>query len=321
MWYRFGKTGPISCEARAELALDGGISIFFSAPDYGQGTATVMAQFAAEAMGVPRDMLRLVNADTALTPDSGIQGASRSTYWVGGAVTQAAQALKAKILGVAAEMLDHHPDALSLSAKAVGSPDGASLSLEEVAAEMDRIGQRREVMGIFTPQIGLHSGNDAQPGYLPFFVTGAHLVEVDVNVETGQVRVVRVVAAHDVGRAINPQGAQGQVEGAVLMSIGAALMEEYLPGVSTGFSDYYLPTIRSAPEIEVILVEVPSRWGPLGAKGLGEGASLPTAPAILNGIYRATGARVRKLPATPECVLAAIRQAGEVREGDVSGAG
>ena len=90
------------------------------------------------------------------------------------------------------------------------------------------------------------------------------------------------------------------------MSLGSALMEEYLPGVSSGFSDYYLPTLRCTPKIEVVLVEVPSRWGPLGAKGLGEGAVLPTAPAILNGIFRACGARVRKLPATAERVLAAL---------------
>jgi CO/xanthine dehydrogenase Mo-binding subunit len=84
-------------------------------------------------------------------------------------------------------------------------------------------------------------------------------------------------------------------------------MEEYLPGISTGFSDYYLPTIRSTPEIEVVIVEIPSHWGPLGAKGLGEAANLPTTPAILNGIYHATGARLRQIPATPERVLAALR--------------
>jgi CO/xanthine dehydrogenase Mo-binding subunit len=140
-------------------------------------------------------------------------------------------------------------------------------------------------------------------------MAGVHLVEVDVNVQTGEVEVVRVVAAHDVGRTVNLQGAQGQVEGAVLMGLGAALMEEYRPEVTTGFSDYYLPTSRSTPQIEVILVEVPSRWGPWGVKGLGEGAILPTPPAILNGVCNATGARVRELPATPERVLWAIRRA------------
>lgn len=310
MWYRFGKSAPITCEARAELGLDGYITIFFSAPDYGQGTATVMAQLAADAMALPRDRFLVVNADTALTPDSGIQGASRSTYWVGGAVAQAAKALKIQIFGVAAEMLDRHPAALSMDRDGRVVGDGASVSLAEIAAEMSRIGQRRRVKGVFAPRHPLPFRDDGQPDNLPFFMSGAHLAEVDVNTATGQVRVARIVAVHDVGRVVNPQGAEGQVEGAVLMSLGAALMEEYLPGVTTGFSDYYLPTIRSMPEIEVILVEVPSRWGPLGVKGLGEGALLPTAPAILNGVYHATGARVRELPATPERVLAAIPRAG-----------
>ncbi|HSR29626.1 MAG TPA: molybdopterin cofactor-binding domain-containing protein [Anaerolineae bacterium] len=310
MWYRFGKSGPITCEAHAELGRDGRITLFFGAPDYGQGSTTVMAQLAAEAMGLPRDSLRLVNADTAHTPDSGIQGASRSTYWVGGAVSRAAEALKNQILNTAAEMLDHPPDVLTLTPAAVFAPDGSDLSMEDIAAEMDRIGQARRVRGVFAPQIDPLFSEDTRPEYLPFFVTGAHVAQVEVNVDTGLVRVIRIVAAHDVGRAINPQGVRGQVEGAVLMSLGAALMEQYIPGVSTGFSDYYLPTIRCTPQIDVVLVEVPSRWGPHGAKGLGEAATLPTAPAILNGIHHATGARIRQLPATPERVLAAIRSRG-----------
>ncbi|MGD9146679.1 MAG: molybdopterin-dependent oxidoreductase, partial [Anaerolineae bacterium] len=306
MWYRFGKSGTITSEAQAELGLDGAITILFSAPDYGQGTSTVMAQLAAEALGLPLERLRLVNADTARTLDSGIQGASRSTYWVGGAVTTAAGLLKERILGTAAELLDHAPGELRLTAGAVSGPGGAALSLDSIAAEMERIGQSRQVRGVFRPLLGPHFEEGTRPKYLPYFVTGAHLAEVEVNVDSGEVRVLRVVAAHDVGRVINPQGVQGQIEGAVLMSLGAALMEEYLPGLSTGFSDYYLPTIRSAPEIEVLPVEVPSHWGPLGAKGLGEAATLSTAPAILNAIYHATGARVRQLPATPERVLAAL---------------
>jgi CO/xanthine dehydrogenase Mo-binding subunit len=306
MWYRFGKRGPISSEAHAELDLDGKIALYFAAPDYGQGTTTIMAQLAAEALGLPQDQLRLVNADTAFTPDSGIQGASRSTYWVGGAVSRAATLLRARILQTAAEMLDRPPGALSLSAEGVRSPEGLSLLLVDVAAEMDRIGQSRKVRGVFAPRLDPRTMREPRPEYLPFFVSGAHLAEVDVHLNTGQVQVIRIVAAHDVGQVINPQGMRGQVEGAVLMSLGAALMEEYLPGISTGFSDYYLPTMRSAPEIVVIPVEVPSRWGPQGAKGLGEAASLPTTPAIVNAIHYATGARIRELPATAERILAAI---------------
>jgi CO/xanthine dehydrogenase Mo-binding subunit len=315
MWYRFGKAGRLESEARAELGRDGQVTLFFAAPDYGQGTATVMAQLAAEALGLPRERLRLVNADTAVTPDSGIQGASRSTYWVGGAVMSAARALRERILGTAAEMLDCSPDGLVMTAEMVQAPGGGSASLSEVAGEMDRIGVSRQAAGVFAPGVepGLKAGDRLE--YLPFFVTGAHLAEVEVHMETGQVEVRRVVAAHDVGRAINPEGARGQIEGAVQMSLGAALMEEYLPRVTTGFADYYVPTLRCAPRIEVILVEVPSRWGPHGAKGLGEAATLATAPAILNAISHASGGRVRQIPATPERVLAAIREAGARGEG------
>jgi len=310
MWYRFGKRGPVACEAFAELHLDGKIALYFAAPDYGQGTTTVMAQLAAEALGVPLDRLLLVNADTARTPDSGIQGASRSTYWVGGAVSHAAGLLRTRILRTAAEMLDQPPDTLSLGAEGVLAPQGRLLPFANIAKEMERIGQSRKVRGVFAPQLDPQQ-LDTRPEYLPFFVSGAHMAEVDVHLETGQVQVMRIVATHDIGRVINPQGVRGQIEGAVLMSLGAALMEEYLPGMSTGFGDYFLPTMRCTPEIEVIPVEVPSRWGPQGAKGLGEAASLPTAPAILNAIHHATGARIRELPATAERVLAAMPPAGK----------
>ncbi len=116
-----------------------------------------------------------------------------------------------------------------------------------------------------------------------------------------------MIVAQDIGRAVNPVDARGQLEGAVLMGLGAALMEEFIPGVSSGFGDYYLPTVKSMPEIETILVEVPSRHGPLGVKGLAEAAMLPSTPAIINAVSRAIGVRLRQVPATPERVLKAIQ--------------
>jgi CO/xanthine dehydrogenase Mo-binding subunit len=124
--------------------------------------------------------------------------------------------------------------------------------------------------------------------------------------ETGLVKVVRYVAAHDVGRVINPLGAQGQVEGAVIMGLGSALKEAYIPTESTGFSNYIMPMVDDIPNIEVILVEVPGIHGPLGAKGLGETAMLPSTPAIINALSRAIGVRIREIPAIPERVLQAI---------------
>jgi CO/xanthine dehydrogenase Mo-binding subunit len=115
-----------------------------------------------------------------------------------------------------------------------------------------------------------------------------------------------MVAAHDVGRVVNQPDAEGQIEGAMVMGLGAALMEEVLPGLTTGYADYYLPTVKSMPDMKVILVEVPSRFGPFGVKGLGEAAMLPSTPAIVNAISRAIGRRIRTIPATPERVLARI---------------
>ncbi len=307
MWYRFGKSGSLRIEAHAELAADGSLVLYCSAPDYGQGTNTTMAQMAAEAMGVSRDRVRLVNADTALVPDSGIQGASRATYFVGGAVGTAVSHLKQEVLGIAAEMLDEAPARLAVTGGRVAAGEGGAraVSLAEVAREFDRIGKPRRVVGYF--DLSDRFPAETRPEYVPFFVTGAHLAQAEVDLSTGQVRVLRMVAAHDVGRAVNPPDARGQIEGAVLMGLGAALLEEYIPGHTTGLSDYYLPTAQSMPQIDVLLVEVPSYHGPYGVKGLGEAAMLPSTPAIINAVSRAIGRRLRTIPATPERVLWAIR--------------
>ena len=160
-----------------------------------------------------------------------------------------------------------------------------------------------------------HFPEETRPEYIPCFVTGAQLAEVLVNIQTGEVQVTRVVAAHDVGRAINPPDAMGQIEGSIVMGLGAALMEEVIPGTTSGFGDYYPPTIKSMPEIKVLLVEVPSYHGPKGAKGLGEAAMLPSTPAIINAVCHAIGARIRDIPATPERVFQAIRSSHARRNG------
>jgi len=310
MWHRFGKYGVPRVEAHAELASDGHFIVYCSAPDYGQGIATVMSQLAAETLQVPRQYIELVNADTARTPDSDMPGASRMTYWLGNAVCAAAYNLKTEILGTAAEMLDLPPAQLLLCPDRVQAQDAParSVSLAEVAREWDRLGKSRKVRGLFdlTDKFPSHGRHD----YVPFFVTGAQLAEVTLNLRTGALQVNRMVAAQDVGRAINPRDARGQIEGAMIMGLGAALMEEYIPGHTGGFSDYYLPTIKSMPELEVIMVEVPSFYGPLGAKGLGEGPLMPATPAIVNAISRAAGVRIRQLPATSERILLTIQQGG-----------
>jgi CO/xanthine dehydrogenase Mo-binding subunit len=306
MWYRFGKAGKLKIEAQAEIASDGHFIIYCSAPDYGQGTTTVMQQIAAETLGVPREFIEIVNADTSQTPDSDIQGASRATFFVGGAVKEAANVLLHAIFNVAAEVLDSPLKKLVLKAGhvVVGDDSSYGITLGKVADEFDRKGQSRRVIGIFDITSAL---KEHRPEYAPLFITGAHLVEVSVDIETGIVKVLRVVAAHDIGRTVNSLDARGQIEGAVVMGLGAALQEEYLPGLTSDISQYHLPTIGSSPQIQTILVEVPSRLGPYGVKGLGEAAMLPTTPAIINAVSRAIGGRLRMIPATPERVLAVIQ--------------
>ena len=306
MWYRFGKSGSLRVEAHAELAPDGHFVIYCSVPDYGQGISTVMAQLGAQTLGVSRDLVELVNADTGLTPDSGVQGASRATYWVGNAVIRAANTLKENIVGNVAELLDCHPDELVFSGKQIFSSSHPNnrLSLEEVASQFKALSIPLRVAEFFDASALFPQ--ETRPRYTPQFVTGAHLAEVLVDIQTGEVRVTRYVAVHDVGKVINLPGAEGQVEGAVIMGIGAALKEEYLPDVTTGFSNYILPMVNELPEIKTIFVEVPSLHGPLGAKGLGETAMLPSTPAVINGVSRALGVRIRQIPATPERIVRAI---------------
>jgi CO/xanthine dehydrogenase Mo-binding subunit len=307
MWYRFGKSGSLKVETQAELALDGHFVVYCSAPDYGQGINTVMHQISAEGLGVSRDRIELINADTARVPDSGVQGASRATFFVGGSLTRAVENLKKSILVIAAEMLDVNPADCIFHDEWLSSRNepGKSVPFHEIALEFDRIGRSRRVSGVF--DLSPYFPDNDRPEYIPIFVTGAQAAQIVVDMETGLVEVRRVAAAHDVGRVINPIDAVGQIQGAIVMGLGAALLEEYIPDVSNGFTNYLLPMIHAMPKIEAILVETGSLHGPYGAKGLGEAAILPTAPAIINALSRAIGVRIRQIPATPERVLKASK--------------
>lgn len=319
MWYRFGKSGTLSVEAGAELSPEGKLIITCSAPDYGQGSSTTMSQLAAETLGIPRESVKILNADTALTPDSGIQGASRATYFVGGAVVRAAEILKQALLSTATELLDCDPKVLQLTTAGITcsrpNKDGATqVSYQEIYKEFSRLNLPTSFHGFF--DLSEKFPESSRPRYIPLFVTGAQVADVLVNLQTGVVNIPRITAAHDVGQVINPLDARGQIEGAIMMGIGTALMEEYIPGITQGFGDYYLPTALSTPEINTILIEIPSYEGPFGVKGLGEAAILPTAPAVINGISRIIGSRIRSLPATPERVLKTIQQGPHGGKGD-----
>jgi CO/xanthine dehydrogenase Mo-binding subunit len=147
---------------------------------------------------------------------------------------------------------------------------------------------------------------DGQGKPYAVFGFGAHMAEIEVDVELGTVRVLKVTAAHDVGRAINPTLIEGQIEGGVAQGLGMALMEEFFPGKGENLHDYLIPSAGDVPEVESILIEDPASIGPFGAKGIGEQAVIPTAPAILNALHDAVGVRLKKIPATPDRVRAAI---------------
>jgi CO/xanthine dehydrogenase Mo-binding subunit len=273
------------------------------AVDIGQGSATVVTQICAEALGVPLDKFDLIPADTDITPDCGKTSASRQTFVSGGAAMLAGQQLRALIL---------------LMCKA---PAEASIHLEECALWI-RSGERREKFDLckltlderayvlsteatFDPPTKALD-EDGQGVPYAVYGFGAQLAEVEIDLDLGTVKVLHLTAAHDVGRAINPTLIEGQIEGGAAQGLGMALMEEFVPGRGENLHDYLIPTIGDMPPVESILIENPSPIGPFGAKGIGEQALIPTAPAILNAICDAIGVRIRKLPATPDKVRAAI---------------
>ena len=183
--------------------------------------------------------------------------------------------------------------------------DGKARALTCQVRRLDAHGYVMTCEATFDPPTSPLNENGQGTPYAVFGF-GAHMAEIEVDVELGTVRVLKVTAAHDVGRAINPTLIEGQIEGGVAQGIGMALMEEFFPGKGENLHDYLIPSAGDVPPVESILIEDPSSIGPFGAKGIGEQAVIPTAPAILNAIYDAVGVRIRKVPATPDRVRAAI---------------
>ncbi len=305
MWYGCGNTSLANPSTmRIGLQRNGRFAIHMGAVDIGQGSFTVVTQICAEALGVPIDCFDLLPADTDISPDCGKTSASRQTFVSGNAALLAGKELRKKILqlggiaGSAQIRLDHGKLQL------VG--DSLRKSIDLLQLPLDERGYVLNAEVTFDPPTG-PLDEDGQGVPYAVYGFGAHLAEVEVDLELGTVKVLKLTAAHDVGRAINPTLIEGQIEGGVAQGLGMALMEEFLPGRGENLHDYLIPTIGDVPQIESILIEDASPVGPFGAKGVGEQALIPTAPAILNALYDAAGVRIRKLPATPDKVRAAIR--------------
>ncbi|MGI9371421.1 MAG: molybdopterin-dependent oxidoreductase [Hyphomicrobiales bacterium] len=306
-WYGCGNTSlPNPSTIRIGITPQGKIVLHQGAMDIGQGSNTVIAQIAADAIGVSVHSLHLVGGDTDVTPDAGKTSASRQTYVTGSAAKLAGEALRAQILRLAN---------VSPSARIVPSTDRIELvdgdahtSIELTSLALNDLGYVVMAEETYDPPVTPLDENGQGNPYAVYGY-GAQIVELSVDTALGAVKLERITAAHDVGKAINPVLVEGQIEGGVAQGIGLALMEEFLPGRTENLHDYLIPTFGDIPQIDSIILEVEDAEGPYGAKGLGEHVLIPTAPAILNAIRHATGVAIRHTPATPDRVRAAILEA------------
>jgi selenium-dependent xanthine dehydrogenase len=296
-----GGGAPDKSGADVELYEDGTFEVRSSAAELGQGLVTVMRLAVAEELSLHPDLVHVLVMDTDLTPNGGPTTASRQTYVTGNAARLAARTLREQISAALAEKYDVRPDQVRFEDSKV-HVNGNTLTYAEVYREMTALGQRPRIRYEYeapkTQPLG--SGGDMHFAYS----FAAQAAEVEVNTLTGEVSVLHVISANDVGAAINPLGLQGQVEGGVIMGIGHALTEEFIVEdgqvVTDRLARYRVPGIQLTPEIIPIIVEHPTAEGPYGAKGVGEIVSIPTPPAITNAIYNAVGVRVDQLPVDQE---------------------
>jgi xanthine dehydrogenase molybdenum-binding subunit len=302
-----GGGAPDKSGAEVELYDDGTFQVRSSSAEMGQGLVSVMQLTVAEEMAVQPNQVRVLVMDTDLTPNGGPTTASRQTFVTGNASRYAAKTLRDAITATLAEKYDVTPEQIRFE-NGIVHANGYSMTYAEVAKEMKSLGQHpRALYEYEAPKTQpLGTGGDMHFA----FSFGVQAAEVEVNKLTGEVRVLRVISANDVGMAVNPLGLQGQVEGGVMMGLGNAITEEFIMDngyvVTDRLARYRIPGIMLTPEITSIIVEHPVAAGPYGAKGVGEICSIPTTPAITNAIYNAVGVRVDKLPVDQESIAREI---------------
>ena len=304
-------------EAWVGVEMDGAVVVRSGVTDIGAGQVSALAQIAAEVLGVTLDDVVVYSSDSAVTPLAGTTTATRALYMTGNAVKQAAEALRGRLVERAARALGAAPGDIDMGfgeVFAIDAPD-RSMPLVDLVRTCAAEGIHRSELAIFRAPFTDGLDPDTGQGQAhPDYVYGAHAVEVSVDVETGEVEVLRSVAAHDVGQCINPAAVEGQIQGGAQNGQGYALSEEmlYEEGrlLTPSFSEYLMPTAMDMPKVECILLESRSGVGPYGAKGVGEPAMTAVAPAIANAVADAIGVRVFELPITPERVVAALKRSG-----------
>lgn len=321
IWYGIGFGSGIhdTPACIAELHSDGTCTIKIGTVDYGNGSNTTFAILAAETLGTTLDAIRVINADSSRTPNCGSTVATKQTYTTGNAVVAACAKLRADADTVAAAMLGIEPESVEAAdgIYRVADEAGHSVSLAEIAQKFRAHGKPLRREGIYAagklthpldPETGLGKA------WFPM-AYGTQVADITVDTKTGKIVVDRIVAAHYVGRALNPRAVRGQVVGGVSFGIGFALTEDskYENGIcqNVNFDKYRLMRVNQAPPVKVIAVEQDETTGPYGAIGIGEPPTLGPAPAIANALYNAIGIRLRDLPLTPDKVKAALSELGQ----------
>ncbi|MEK7277291.1 MAG: molybdopterin cofactor-binding domain-containing protein, partial [Chloroflexota bacterium] len=299
------------CGATVKVDDFGHVSLITGSTEIGQGSETVLAQIVAEVLGVKVDDVTVLNSDTDVKPwDVGVH-ASRTTFIAGNAAHIAAIDARRQLFETAAGMLKASVDELGVRDGHVFA-NGQSVELSKVArARHFREGGQVIIgEGWYDPPTKLVYKDTYKGNISETYCFGSQMAEVEVDTETGKVRVLRLVCANDVGRAINPMAVEGQIQGGAQMGLGYALTEEVIVKegrvLNPDFLDYRMFTAADMPEIETIIIETNDPQGPFGAKGVGEMGGTPTAAAIANAIYDAVGVRMTKLPMTPERILKAL---------------
>jgi xanthine dehydrogenase molybdenum-binding subunit len=299
------------------------VNVFTGATDMGQGADTVIAQVVAEELGVEVSDVHVIHTDTDVCPWDVGAHASRTTFVACNSALGAARKVRGEILQLASEQLLDPPERLAIRNRMVYSVEDPEKRVEMTKllrkAHFSLHGQMLMAEHFYDPA-NENLDKEFRGNLSMTYSFGTHGVRVRVDEETGKVRVLQYVAAHDVGRAINPMLLEGQVYGGALMGIGYALSEQLILDkgevMNPNFRDYKILTAKDAVPIETVIVETLDKDGPYGAKGIGEPGCVPTAPAIANAIYDAIGVRIKELPITPEKLLAAIQEKKGEREGD-----
>lgn len=308
----FGVGEVDAASAEVELLADGSLEARTSSAELGQGLSTVLQIIVSHEFCVEPSQVNVLLMDTDLAPDGGATTASRQTYVSGNAVRLAAITLRQAITSVLAEKIDLPPDEIRFTEGQVIA-GGQTFSLAGMAEMMKKEGRETRLRYRYEAPTTQPVGEGGDTHFAYSFAAQAAKVAVDTR--TGEVTVLQVITANDVGKCLNPLGLQGQVEGGVMMGIGGALMENFIVDDGIVFTDrmarYRVPTIVHTPEIISLVVEHPTHDGPYGAKGVGEIAGIPTAPAIINAIYNAVGVRVDSLPVDQEYLWREMAKLGK----------